>query len=290
MSQVLDTETIESNEDYHSDYSRISNSMLSVLKREPKDFNDYYVAKTRKPPASTESMMLGHVVHCLVLEPEAFSERYAIAPEGIDRRTNVGKETLRLFCELSQGKEVLKQEVATEARLCAASLLSHETVAAVVAGGIGNAFTEHRIDFNFCDVDMRCKVDRILVDAGLILDVKTTRDVRPDRFKYSCRDFGYVRQAALYCEAAKQKYGRDFRFIFACVATSSPYSIALYELSDVDLQSGLAEAETLLAEYKARYEANDWLPVYSKGINRLEVPKYGNDLYLFESDESEGTV
>jgi len=285
MSQLLDNETIESNEDYHSDYSRISNSMLSVLKREPKDFCDYYVTKTRTPPESTESMLLGHAVHCLVLEPESFDSRYAIAPEGIDRRTKIGKETWELFCTLSQGKEVLKQDVAIQARKCAAALFGHQVVAqAYVASGVKSAFTEHRIDFNFCDVDMRCKLDRILVDTGLILDIKTTRDVRPDSFKYSCRDFGYVRQAALYCEAAKQKYGRDFRFIFACVATSSPYSIALYELSDVDLQSGLAEAETLLTEYKARYEANDWLPVYSKGINRLEVPKYGNDIYLFEGE------
>jgi hypothetical protein len=109
---------------------------------------------------------------------------------------------------------------------------------------------------------------------ALIIDVKTTQDCSPIGFSKSAADFGYYRQAWFYREAVRITTGIDCRFLFACVETTKPYSVACYEPSDAMMRAGENDAKALLAEYRYRYESNDWLQDWSKGINPLDLPKW----------------
>jgi len=67
---------------------RINNSGLKLIARTPAHFKYYQEHQREKTP--TPQMMLGTAVHCAVLEPATFHDRYAIAPQ-CDKRTKEGK-------------------------------------------------------------------------------------------------------------------------------------------------------------------------------------------------------
>jgi exodeoxyribonuclease VIII len=267
---------IETNDEYHADLSRISNSMLSVLKKCPQEFEGRYITKTIPHPKATEAMALGHVVHCLSIEPTEYSNRFIVMPK-MDRRTNAGKAAYEEFQSLADGKEIVTKEDAGTAMACTKALLKHDQLGPLFSR---KAIVEKRINFVCNDVDMRCKPDMVLPDLKLIVDVKTTSDASPSGFSKSIGSFGYARQASLYRDAVAYEYGVDCRFLFAVVCTNAPYEVACYELTEEALFAGGEEAVGLLDEYKARCESNNWLPAWSSGIVPIGLPRwYKHELF-----------
>ena len=314
---------METNEEYHADTARLSNSMLSVLAKRngPQLFDGYYVSKTLAIPEQTESMALGEIVHCLVLEPKEYINRFAFKPDGLDRvkvagkaawkafeinrrlddlyvpkpymsrRTATGKEEydaivldrivleredfdqacyfFKELCRISD-KTIVKLEDYKTAKVCANAILTHDSLGML---NTFEVFVEKRIDFELAGVPMRCKPDWVSLDLQLIIDVKTTQDASPG-FAKSAGDFGYYRQAWIYREAVRLQTGIDCRFLFACVETTKPYSVACYEPSEAMMRAGENDAMALLAEYRYRYESDDWLQDWSKGIVPLDLPAW----------------
>lgn len=70
-----------------------------------------YIAKTAPERSDTSALLFGRLIHTLALEGEAVMlARFAVAPEGIDRRTKQGKEDWLSFCADSAGRQIVKQE------------------------------------------------------------------------------------------------------------------------------------------------------------------------------------
>jgi len=318
----------ESNDEYHADLTRQSNSMLTVLAKRngPQLYDGYYVSRTLPLPEQTEAMALGEMVHCMGLEPTEFCHRFAVMPDGLDRvrkagkiawrcfesqsridlwhvvkpdinrRTNAGKYDYAKWCDANTGKEIISFEDYEQAELfidalestrgkklvkrddietaegCANAILSHDEMHILSQ----EAMVEKRIDFELDGVEMRCKPDWVSLLDGIdcIVDIKTTQDASPIGFARSAEQFGYYRQAWLYREAIRITMGIDCRFIFACVETIPPYSVACYEPSEAMMAAGEHDLRSLLAEYRYRYEADDWMQDWSVGINRLDLPPY----------------
>ena len=68
--------------DYHLSFSALSAFAIS-----PRAFIAYKVREKK----TTDAMVLGEIVHCLVLEPDAFADRFFIAPN-VNGATKEGKE------------------------------------------------------------------------------------------------------------------------------------------------------------------------------------------------------
>lgn len=268
---------------YHFDYSRISNSMLSVLKSSLQEFDQRFISRTLEAPAATPAMRIGTLIHCLALEPEHFYDRYIIKPSGMDRRTKEGKEA---YSELiASGKEIIDSDEYKLAFDCVRALQSHDQIGTILGESIKPSMklVEERVDFDFNGVPMRSKQDMIIPSMRLIIDVKTTQDANPMDFAKSVANYGYARQAALYQHAAEQRFGSKFRFLFAVVSKQAPHEVACYELDDDAQQQGLEEATQLTNEYKYRLDSNDWLPSWSKGVVVISLPKWHrSNLYNLE--------
>jgi hypothetical protein len=86
------------NEAYHSDTSRISNSGLAVVGRSPAHYFAKYLAADRKPAVETPALIMGSAVHCAVLEPDRYGLAYCGKFQG-ERRTNEGKKAYADFLE-----------------------------------------------------------------------------------------------------------------------------------------------------------------------------------------------
>jgi hypothetical protein len=83
----------------------------------------------------------------------------------------------------------------------------------------------------------------------IVLELKTTGDVRPRAFARTRRRFGYDLKAAHYVDAVRHLTGRAPRFGFIAVELTPPHYVWLYELSAAEL----ARAGVELAAARSRF-------------------------------------
>ena len=315
-----------------SDYYKIkalSHSMLSCLAQNPMECRMRYVDDPPSlPPKDSAAFAMGHAVHCLALEPEKFDERFVVVekvlsanstagqiaawlldksnegkiipwagkPEGINRRTNLGKtqwanfeadckrnglvivdqeaiEIAHDYAQLVKGKIVLDDQDLADAMACVQALNNHPEFATIMAQP---RRVEVPFEFDLFGHRFKAKPDCIVDSMRLILDIKTTDDASPHRWQWSAVDYGYHRQAWIYREAVADK---TYRFVFAVVEKPKPSTrgipptVALYELDDAAMGMGYEDTRDLVAQYMRRTEENDWQQPYSDGIVPLQLPK-----------------
>lgn len=75
----------------------------------------------------------------------------------------------------------------------------------------------------------------------VVLELKTTGDVRPRAFARTRRRFGYDLKAAHYVEAVQRLTGRAPRFVFVAVELTAPHYVWVYEMSAAELARASAE-------------------------------------------------
>jgi exodeoxyribonuclease VIII len=218
---------------------------------------------------------MGHAVHCLALEPNEFSNRFAIAPK-CDRRTNAGKAQWAQFLVDCEGKELLEDQEYEDALDCVRALNNHPQFATIMAQP---RRVEVPFEFELFGHRFKAKPDAIIDSMKLILDIKTTDDASPHRWQWSAVDYGYHRQQIIYQEALRQATGKKYRFYFAVVEKPRPSTrgipptVALYELKEESVLMGVEDTQDLVWQYERRTKENNWQQLYSNGIVPLRLPK-----------------
>jgi hypothetical protein len=262
-----------------SDYYQIkalSHSMLSCLAQSPMECKMRYVDDPPSlPPKDSAAFAMGHAVHCLALEPERFDERFAVAPK-VDRRTKLGKACAEAFDFAQKDKTILFEQDYADAVACVQALNNHPEFATIMAQP---RRVEVPFEFDLFGHRFKAKPDCIIDSMKLILDIKTTDDASPDRWKWSAVDYGYHRQAWIYQRALGQATGESHRFIFAVVEKPKPSTrgipptVALYELDDETIEMGEQDVYALVADFEHRQHIGWWQQYYSSGIVPLRLPK-----------------
>ena len=262
-----------------SDYYAIkalSHSMLSCLAQSPMECRMRYIDDPPTlPKKDSAAFAMGHAVHCLALEPERFDGRFAVAPK-VDRRTTAGKVAWAEYLADCEGKTVLDEQDYADAVACVQALNNHPEFAAIMAQP---RRVEVPFEFDLFGHKFKAKPDCIVDSMRLIVDIKTTDDASPDRWKWSAVDYGYHRQQCIYRQALFSETGKKYRFIFAVVEKPKPSTrgipptVALYELDEDAVLMGYDDTQKLLQDYETRREANNWQQPYSSGIVPLRLPK-----------------
>ena len=262
-----------------SDYYAIkalSHSMLSCLAQNPMECKMRYVDDPPTlPKKDSAAFAMGHAVHCLALEPNEFSNRFAIAPK-CDRRTNAGKAEWAQFLVDCEGKELLDDQQYEDALDCVQALNNHPQFATIMAQP---RRVEVPFEFDLFGHKFKAKPDAIIDSMKLILDIKTTDDASPHRWQWSAVDYGYHRQNAIYREALRNDTGEWYRFIFAVVEKPKPSTrgipptVALYELDPDTVLMGYEDTQRLVQDYEDRTANGWWQQYYSNGIVPLRLPK-----------------
>ena len=192
----------ESNQQYHAN-SAISHSKLEVFRRRPQLYYRRYVAKTITPEPATAALRLGSAVHCSVLEPLEMTRRFAVRPDGIDRRTKEGKEKFAAFEQQNAGKEILDMDEAAEVIAMTDAVRQNDLAAQLLAHGqpelswrTGGSLT------------LQCRTDWFNRDGcaltegrPYIVDLKTTESLSGEEFgsfERTVFKYAYHRQAGFY--------------------------------------------------------------------------------------------
>lgn len=263
-----------SNADYHS-LPSVSSSMLKTILRSPAHYRAAYLdGAPRKEP--TANMVLGSLTHTLFLEPEQYGSEYIVAPE-CDRRTKEGKAVYAAFQDAADGLTIITAEQLATAQAMANALCGHQIHEAMTGG-----HAEASIFWTDDQTGLACRIrpDYHIAPcdmwpSGLILDVKTTDDARPEAFARTCVTYGYDLSAAMYCDGFQQHYGTDEPplFLLLVVERDAPHAVACYECSPEMLDKGNEKYRKALDLLAICRLSGEW-PGYDSGIQLLNLPKW----------------
>lgn len=233
-----------SDEAYYGDRKYISNSMLGRLAKSPQHLK-YYL---EHPQKDTEALLLGRAFHVAVLESDRYHELFDISPI-FDKRTKIGKEA---YAEWIKSRENDSRWIITEKdhnRIMAMANQLHSIPDIVTL--LGHCKTEQVNLWEDLDTGLLCKGKADAVGDDFIIDVKTTQVADMRAFKYSCRKYGYQRQAAYYSDGFNVK---DFYFVV--IEKTAPYKVGFYQCSTDFINEGREEYIYLLTQYQHHFKDN----------------------------------
>jgi hypothetical protein len=209
-----------------------SSTLRRVLRSGPK--------AAEAPFEDDGSQRLAQALHALVLEPARFGKEHLV----LDRDTPPAEETLEALDRVwISGAEY--------ARLGGARDAIRAYPRAPLAEWVDAGVKEMSIYWTD-EAGRRWKARPDCFTDAVILELKTTGDVRPRAFARTRKRFGYDLQAAHYVDAVRRLTGRTLRFAFIAVELAPPFYAWVHELSPAEL----ARAATQLELARARLSSS----------------------------------
>ena len=269
------------------DYRRAEGVNQSSLKKILESPAHYQAAlKFRLIP--TPAMEMGTALHALSLDGEkAFDATYIKKPEDVKLNTKEGKEW-----KASVGrKKVLttggKDDPWNSVQGMAKSLRRLEWFNPDQKDYIKH--NEVSIYWEEAGVHCKARLDRVLIEEGIVLDLKTTDSVEPELFTKKVVSLGYDFQAAYYARAAEIAYGKPFKFIFVAVERKAPYTVDLFEVAPDMMAEGMYKVEKALESYSNCTESGEW-PNREPVIRQLDYPGWYNHVRMEEPQAPEEDI
>ena len=267
----MHTATEEPKLDYHADLTRDSHSSLQLFRASVERYAAIRIHKTMLPDASKPAMVFGSAFHCLLLEPEKFTEQYILEPK-FDKRTTIGKEAHAAWLQEHGSKEVLSVEAWAMLPAMVAGVMRNRYARSAIEG---SGSIEEPVEWtdDVSGLRLKCKPD-IRLANGLIIDVKTTNDIDPEAWSRTVATFGYHRQAALYLDGCWQVHQADGPFVHIAVSKEPPHECAVYEVGSESLAIGRSENADTLAELMMRRDSGDWSGRWSADVTTVNLPTW----------------
>ena len=271
---------VEPNEVYHAN-SAISHSKLELFRRRPVSYYRRFISKTVARPETTEAFRIGSAAHCAVLEPDQFWSRYALRPDGIDRRTKDGKAAFAEFEAANAGKVIIGKDEAGDVEEMKAAVQHHPLASQLLAAG--KPELSWRVEPSG-SLALQCRTDwfnaagcELSQGRPYVADLKTVESLDSDAFRNferACFSFGYHRQAGFYLPLITEIIGSPvFDFFFIAVEKAEPYGCAVYRLSDAATARGHDETITDLLRLQNCIKSEQW-PNLPNELREIGLPKW----------------
>lgn len=179
----------------------LSHSSFNEFCKSPLHFIRYKL----REKVTTPAMLFGSMVHCLVLEPDEFANRYFIAPV-CDRRTKQGKLTWANALEQAGNKEMVKGEDYEKA-LKIKNRIYQNGASRWVMDNITH--TEVSTDWDFGGYRWRGHIDGM--GESIMVDLKKVVDASPRKVEHLIKYERYGRQPVHYLRSKGNRH--EFYFI-----------------------------------------------------------------------------
>lgn len=248
--------------DYHNWFA-CSSSIMRELIRSPA--HAWYSLNNERK--ETDAMRLGTATHLAILEPELFAERFGCAPEGLDRRTTAGK-TIWADLQEQYGASILKYDQYQQVSMMAESVLKKKKACKLLElpGDIElSGVWEDKASGALC----KMRLDKLIRDKGIIVDIKTTNDASEDEFLKTLFNYGYDRQSAFYMRGCRALGIEIKSFVFIVIEKEPPYESVIYEMGPQSLATADAQITKLL-------------PVWQQCVTSKSWPGYGDDVKVID--------
>lgn len=266
----------ESGADYHANPA-ISHSKLETFRRRPALYHKKYIAKMIEREEPSTAFRVGSAAHCSVLEPTEWAKRYAVKPEGIDRRTKDGKQQWAQFEELHAGKTIIDQDEAATVLKMRDAVFENKLGAQLLARGVPEATWR-----TGGSMPLQCRSDWFNSDGceltegrAYVADLKTVESLDDETFSNFERAvfrFGYHRQAGFYLPLITELWSKPvFDFFFIVVEKCEPFGVAVFKLTDDAVALGQDETVADLRDLKRCLDHDTW-PNIDPVVRKIGVP------------------
>lgn len=246
-------------------------SLLKTIAESPAHF----LAALEDDREATDALLVGSAIHCLVFEPFAFVDRFAVWPSDGGQRRGKAWEDFRASAAAS-GQQVLRESDLDDARRVADAVREHRAVRQLLMTD-ATPVVEQRIYWTETDAEGTewyfggtpdCLV------GGLLIDLKTTVSAKPSRFGTQAASLCYHGQLAHYGAGIAALTGFEVRGSYLIAAEKrAPYDVAVYEVLPDDLRLGLSARAEMLSTLARCQASNDW-PGRVPDIAPLRLPAW----------------
>jgi hypothetical protein len=245
----------------------------------------HYQAALKFKMIPTPAMEMGTALHALSLDGEAaFDKGYIKKPDGLSLATKEGKawkaEVGRKKVLSSGGKDDPWGSVQgmneSLKRLQWFNPSQDDYI----------KYNEVSIYWDWMGVKCKARLDRVAIEEGLVLDLKTTDTVEPDLFLKKVIGLGYDFQAAYYAKAAEVAFGKPFKFLFVAVERKAPYTVDIFEATPDMMEEAMYKCEKALKTYALCQENNSW-PNRDPIVRQLDYPSWYNRVRVEETPQED---
>lgn len=268
----------------------VSASGLEKLRRSPLQYRHAQA----NPPEPTPAMDRGEALHMALLEPDRFAAHYLVAgpcgqalASGERKGDACGKTGSFLHRELGWlcGQHVkrfwdgVRQDVVAlpaddfEAVVgMRACVMAHPRASTLFRGQGGVEVTGIFKD-PATGLLVKFRPDRLVKRAGLLVDLKMTRDAAPWAFGRDAESRGYWRKMALYRRGARELGWPYQGSVLVAAESDRPHDVAPYLLDEAGLDAADVEVSRLLRVLKTCQETGRW-PGYTDEFLTLARPAW----------------
>jgi exodeoxyribonuclease VIII len=250
----------------------MSGSKLEKLRRSPLQLL-HSMAAPRGP--SSDAMNLGSAAHCLLLEPDLFTNLYVRGIDG-DGRTKAVKDARAALAAEYPFATILNGEQWGAVTGIRDSVMAHRRARTLFEGE--GAF-EATVIWRDEESGVLCKArpDRLVERAGMHVALKTTRDAAPWSFPRDAEKLGYFRSLAFYRRGLRAVGWPYKSTAVLAVESVPPFDLVPYlPEEDSDLDSADAEVSRLLRLYRTCEADASW-PGYSDDFMVLNRPAWAKE-------------
>ena len=267
---TLGKSTGESIANYHA-AEAVSHSKLEVFRKRPALYKKQFIDKTIEREES-QAFVIGSALHCIALEgDETYNSRYAVRPDGIDRRTKEGKAAWEVFCAQNAGKQILTTEDVKLVTAMNGAISAHPIASKLLTGGQSEVTWRARAAS--LPHPLQCRTDYFNGDGceltegrPYVADVKTVESLDSEEFRNFARafvGFGYHRQCGFYLPLLQDCGVTCWDFFFIVVEKCEPFGCVVYRPTEDAVSRGLDESVDDLRRLSQCYSTGEWpnLPV-----------------------------
>lgn len=220
------------------------------------------------PRPDSPTLALGRAVHCAILEPGLFEQRYVYPPPGYNARTKLGQEW-----KAAQSREILTTDQADTISCCVQAVMEHDHARDLLTG------TENEVVIEWTDewsgIACKSRLDAISKWPALV-DLKTTRELA--RFERSIAQYRYHGQLAFYHDGARAAGVLPDEVptvAIVAVETIEPYDVGVYILDGPTLEAGRSLYRRLLDLYVECDRTDTW-PGQCPSPRAVDLPRWAD--------------
>lgn len=252
----------------------LSYSSLSAFKSSPIDFINYKMGVKEQ----TDAMLYGSMLHCLVLEPGDFFNRYHLLDDldicnqiggAKPRATKVYKEWKQAALAEAGDKLLVEADDYTAAKIAANSILNNRASAKI----INQATTREKpIEWEYKNFKFKGFIDGDGDKA--IFDIKTMPNAAPKEVQRE------IVKRGLYIQAAMYLYGTGIPKDYYIIAVDRKGGISVHKLEMALIEQGMIEYSILLDHFNyciltdSFDQSYDFWADRGDGIFMCEKPAY----------------
>ncbi len=259
-------------------YLRLENYMHSSELKTLQQSINHYLSRTSYK--QTDAMKMGSLGHTMILEMEAFSERYKVKQK-YDRRKPLEKAEDNRITEEAQkeGLTLITQDEFMLAQTWRDNVNKNPFTSKVFLNSYGenevSGFYKHP---DFEDIYGAFRVDKLIKERKLAIDLKIMLSASPYAFISSVKKFRYDIQAAWYLDGLKELTGDVYEFVFVVCEKGTPNNVQTYTLSEQSLENARADIRAIIKKFTEYRDApasqKEKLLGYYNGVKTLDIKWY----------------